>query len=224
MKVLTSEERAGVVRASKEFVRKVWTERHGSFPSDTRSCLYDAVSLQVHLFSLGIDTMLQAGTTQWPFRRPEDDDGVSPTHFSHRWEISFNEGLRIFLITGALPEMHVWLAQRGGVHAPEDAIIDPTAGSWPERAAEYGYPWLTPRPPDFLWVTPRELMTLSRDSFPLGITYAPDPEACHLASLLAEQDIYPLVVTALKRRIDEGLWRLARGDDETREPSGGSED
>jgi len=156
---------------------------------DTRSCLFLAVCLQgVIARRAGVRTMLQAGTAQWPFRRPQDDDGVSATHYSYHWQGLRDPLTHAMVEAGRLPELHVWLA-----HRDPDTIIDPTSGTWPERAAEGGREWLTPRPPDFLWHTVEEMGDLAESDFDLGITYAPDPAACEIADDLASREIYPRV-------------------------------
>ena len=104
--------------------------------------------------------------------------------------------------------MHVWLAYRDD--DGRGFLIDPTAGTWPERARASGLRWTSPEPPAFLWHSRDEFDALERDSFPLGITYQADLLACRLAYEAAQDgspSIYDRSAEALglkKRVICEG--------------------
>jgi len=152
----------------------------------THACLYEAVTLQALLIlRADLRTMLQAGTAQWPMVRPEQDDGVSATHFSYQWDLQ--EAVPM-IITGKLPELHCWLAYRSP-EAPEGTIVDTTSGSWPERARTGDYGWSALSPPDCLWATGTQLGALAEERG-FGITYAPDIQACMAADAFAHHGIY----------------------------------
>ena len=179
-----------VVDCARVFFRRLWPE--AEVIRDTHSCLFMTACLQGVLATIGIKTMLQAGSCQWPMLEPENDDGECATHFSYQWEGLKDDRTNFFFRAGALPEMHCWLAYRD-----PDTIVDATSGSWPERAHAGGHSWETPRPPDFLWHTADELESLVEREFKLGIRYEANLEACKVADELASREIYPKVAEAL---------------------------
>ena len=198
-------ERTRLVRESRDLYRSIWPAMEVGGVRDTHACLFHAVALQGLLYrDHGVRAMLQAGSCQWPMLTPEEDDGVSPTHFSYEWEGLRDERTSFFFRSGVLPELHVWLAltPRDERNPPgliqQDTIIDPTTGTWPERARFGGYAWSTPKPPEFLWHTAKELDSLIEEKFVLGINYRAEMEACVVADKLASREIYPKCARALR--------------------------
>jgi hypothetical protein len=137
-------------------------ERMASFEEEERSvgCLYYAAAVCQTLRQRGVRAILQAGEAQWPRLRPEQDDGVSPTHFGYVWEPHSPTTLAR-LAQNLLPELHCW----AGIPATHE-IIDPTTRYWPQRCqAALGRDWPGDRPPDDLWCKGEEL--------PPGVVYRP---------------------------------------------------
>jgi len=189
--MLTTRERAEAVGEARGLVQAEWPEA----PREA-SCLYLAVALQgVLFFRHGLRAMLQAGTAVWP--RVLEDDGVSDSHFGYVWEPD-SDVTRARLALGVLPELHCWLGlspERSGVEEP--TIVDPTTGSWPERAGWAGRPWEAPPPPDFLWATEADMAR--RWPGYLAPQYRAALSACEVAGDLATREIYPRVAAAMRR-------------------------
>jgi len=187
-------QRHALVEEAREVFRAIWSDDE---VRETHACLYHAVCLQgVIAKRTGARTMIQAGTCQWPMCRPEDDDGERATHFSYQWEGLDHPDVARNLMKFALPELHVWLgAIPNDKVVPnmikEPTIIDSTTGSWPKRARMAGYEWTSPEPPDYLWATLSELRALVANSFPLGVVYEADMNACMVADRFAAVGIYP---------------------------------
>lgn len=161
---------------------------------ETHGCLYTNCALQLVLArEFGLRTMLQAGSTQWPMVAPEEDDGVSATHFSYQWEPN-SLATRVNLAQVAFPEMHVWLGYRDRGH--DGLIIDATTGSWSKRARLAGHNWTAKEPPRFLWADLQELERLSQERG-LAVVYNASLDACHVADAFAHHGIYPRVAKAL---------------------------
>jgi hypothetical protein len=110
------------------------------------ACFYFAVFAIENLREKGVRAILQAGTAGWPRIRPEQDDGVCPTHFSYVWS-PLDPASRIALMQGLMPEVHVWAA------IPETGeIVDFTSGKFPEQARKLvGFDWPGDLPPKYLW-------------------------------------------------------------------------
>lgn len=175
---------ADAVEEARDLRRRLWPEAR-----PTHCCLHDAVCLQVVLKREGLTTMLQAGGCSWPFKSPEDDDGVSPTHFSYVWD---PEEATKYVLRGTFPEVHVWLAFRSE-ESPDGVIVDPTTGTWPDRAKAAGLLWTAEPPPDCLWASPEDLYGLE-DIRGMSIGYKPSLDACRVADSFAAHGIYPRVV------------------------------
>jgi len=192
---LTKSTKARLITDSKALYERAAPALGKPVPA-THACLYHAVALQMLLAKRhGIETMLQAGTAQWPMCRPEEDDGIRNTHFAYQWDGIEDPKVMACLVNAQLPELHVWLA-----HRDPDTIIDPTTGTWPERAALDGQTWTGPPTPSFIWHTPAEMAMLIRDQYPLGFTYRCDPVACKVADAFANLELYPQIATLLGMR------------------------
>lgn len=115
----------------------------------------------------GISLVLQAGSAFWPRVRPEQDDGVSSTHFGYQWDPPNVLG---HLMAGNLPELHAWA---GDPRTQE--IVDLTAGKFPEQCLKLtGMDWPGDRPPSSFWGRGRDL--------PGGASYEPNLEATTVAA------------------------------------------
>lgn len=125
-------------------------------------CLYWSYQLVLRLAKEGVRGLIQAGDAMWPRVRPEQDDGVSPTHFSYVWD---KHEAMDKILRGIFPEIHVW------VGIPESqTIIDLTTKYWPERCQQLiGCDWPGDKPPDYLWV--------HGDELPNGVIYNPKVDA-----------------------------------------------
>lgn len=139
-------------------------------------CLYHAATLFLLLRKAGYKTVLQAGTLNWPRMNKEEDDGECSTHFSYEWQGIDGESLYAMTIAKILPEMHCWIA-----HRQPNTIIDISTGSLPDRCRRMNMAWTSPTPPNFVWMTEREMVRLEKTKFPLGIRYIPDHSATELA-------------------------------------------
>jgi len=140
-----------------------------------QACLYWAHYTVEVLMALGIRAIIQAGSASWPRLRPDQDDGVSPTHHSYVWEPD-SAATKFRLAAGDLPEMHVWAAipERG-------EIIDMTTRYWPDQCLLIqGFDWPGDKPPTFFWGT--------ADEVPDGVIYAADMKAIALALHLLKGD------------------------------------
>jgi len=131
--------------------RRLFLERHpNALPH--ASCLYWALAVIRACRECGIRAILQAGTAMWPRLRPEQDDGLSPTHFSYVWEPEAPLTLER-LANNLLPEMHVWAAVPA-----EQEMVDLTTSFWPEQCQRLlGRDWPGDLPPSWLWATCEEL-------------------------------------------------------------------
>lgn len=125
-----------------------------------KGCVYHATATVFTLQKHGVRAVFQAGTAMWPRIKPEEDDGVSSTHFSYVWEPdSATTALR--LQNNLLPEMHAWAA------IPDtQEIVDVTTKYLPRQCEERAcLAWTAPQPPDFLWA--------SADEWPDNVVYRP---------------------------------------------------
>ena len=134
-------------------------------------CFYMTLAGLFVLRNEGYDPLIQAGNMSWPIVKPENDDGVSPTHFSFMW--SPNElASQLAVIEGRMPEFHAWIALR------PTTIIDFSTSYLPEVCKEtIGLPWGTERPPDFLWT----------DDLPAGVYYEALPDATRFVMMKVQQ-------------------------------------
>ncbi len=78
-------------------------------------CMYAALAGRRELQERGIKAAVIGGSLQWPMATPEEDDGVSATHFAYMWERGWQGGKLSVLqqvcmvpFVG-LPEVHCWL-------------------------------------------------------------------------------------------------------------------
>lgn len=111
------------------------------------TCLYLAYYGALELAERGVRPVLQAGSAGWPRVRPQDDDGINPTHFSYMWSPD-EKPSRMALDVGLMPEMHVWIG------LPDAGqIVDFSAGLFPVQARKLmGYDWPEElRPPAYFW-------------------------------------------------------------------------
>lgn len=151
-------------------VRERMQEWYATLSPDERGpigayCMYWAIYTCQVLREDGIKAQIQAGSAYWRRVRDEQDDGVSPNRFGYE----FGDDKRALInaiMSGRLPEMHVWAAVAG----EEPQIIDLTTCFWPEQARMLnGFDWPGDLPPDYLWVTP--------DQWPANAHYRPNPQA-----------------------------------------------
>ena len=141
-----------------------------------QACLYWACYTVQVLKALGVRAIIQAGSASWPRLRPDQDDGVSPTHHSYVWEPD-SAVTKARLAAGAMPELHVWAAipDRG-------EIIDMTTRYWPHQCwLSQQRDWPGDKPPTYFWGTANEL--------PEGVLYAPDITAIALAQHLLKGEL-----------------------------------
>lgn len=140
------------------------------------ACLDYALQTIIVLAEYGLNGKVQAGTVMWPRLRPEQDDGVSNTHFSYVWENdpSVKQKLVTTLMMGKLPEIHVWVA------LPEtEEVLDFTTCFQREQCQKLtGMDWPGDELPDYIWGTVNE--------FPLGTQYIAHKEAIGFLITLAQ--------------------------------------
>lgn len=129
------------------------------------ACFYFAAFTVEEIRKTGTRAVLQAGSAGWPRIRPDQDDGVCPTHFSYMWTPNEAPSIRA-MMQGLLPEVHVWAA------IPDTGeIVDLTSGKFPEQARKLiGYDWPGDLPPKFLW----------SKKLPKGAFYTPEMGAMKL--------------------------------------------
>ena len=141
-----------------------------------QACLYWAHYTVEVLKALGVLAVFQAGSASWPRLRPDQDDGVSPTHHSYVWEPD-SVVTKARIVAGAMPELHVWAA------IPEHGeIIDMTTRYWAEQCRLIQkLDWPGDKPPTYFWGT--------ADEMPAGVMYAPDMTAIALALHLLKGDL-----------------------------------
>ena len=126
-------------------------------------CLYATLSAYFLLGPLFPDILIQAGSMSWPIVEPEQDDGVSPTHFTYLWSPTDFQSYRAVL-QDKMPEMHVWLV-----------MIDMTTYELPMQNARItGSKWQAKPPPEYLWAEFDELPKMN-------VVYEANAEATFLA-------------------------------------------
>lgn len=134
------------------------------------ACLYWSMHTVGVLKRHSIRAVIQGGSASWPRMRRDQDDGVSPTHFSYVFEIDNPLTIKR-IMSNTMPEMHVWV----GIPATSE-IIDMTTGFWPQQClALIGADWPGDKPPSYFW----------SDRMPSGVVYTPDEKACELAQAFA---------------------------------------
>jgi len=156
--------REKMVKDIRELAEKLWHDQMSVIKGG--KCVFYSAATMMHFKCLGIQCYLQAGSMSWPCIKMEEDDGVSPTHFSFEWE-GYTQANVMRMVSGALPEMHVW------VGIPEtNEIVDLSVGTLPEQAKEIAkIEWKGPRPPNFLWT----------NVLPENVRYVPEKGATTLA-------------------------------------------
>ena len=133
-------------------VRSQVVERFPELPGRI-SCMYSTYFLLLEFEDLGIAALPCAGSMSWPRVTRELDDGVSPSHYSYTWSPDCIMSI-ISVAMAALPEMHVWVA----LEATRE-YVDINTRYFPEACETVtGLKWLSPPPPDYLWViVPRDI-------------------------------------------------------------------
>jgi hypothetical protein len=148
---------------------KFWDDSGGG-------CLLVAGALQEVLEKMGYRASIEAGSMSWPIVRPEDDDGVSATHFGYEWS-PHEVPSQIAAALDCMPEMHVWVI----ILAEIPVLVDATTKFFPEQCQKLtGLPWRHDPPPEYLWVPV--------DDAPQGVRYV----ASIAATFLAEKKLAEL--------------------------------
>jgi hypothetical protein len=133
-------------------------------------CFYRTVLTVRALHARGERGILQAGTAEWAIRTPDQDDGISPTHFGYVWSPDEFDWTLLY-DQGVLPEVHVWAAMPASRE-----IIDMSSGCFPEQAKLLmGWDWHAELPPKFLWTS----------ELPSNAVYEAHPDATAFALALA---------------------------------------
>lgn len=146
-------------------------------------CLYYAHHALSILHRHGYRATIQAGSLQWPRIKPEEDDGVSNTHFAYMWTPGAYESA-MSVMMGNLPEMHCWV----GI-VDQQEIVDFTTRHLKTAASALGMAWTAPDPPRYLWCPAKET--------PHWVCYAPNRDASIYAGLLLKRLFDPVY---LRRR------------------------
>lgn len=137
--------------------------------SEQGACLLYAGATVTTAAAHGRHLVLQAGTALWPRVRPEQDDGVSSTHFGYEWD---PPNVTRHLMAGNMPEMHVWAGD-----PLTQELIDLTTGHFPAQCkALIGAAWPGDLPPAIWWGPAKDL--------PEGALYEPNRDATLLAHQL----------------------------------------
>lgn len=140
-----------------------------------KGCLYHALAMSTALAEAGYDrVILQAGSASFLFD-PSSQEPL-PSHYSYVFEESATD-IFLALMSGQLPEMHVWVAAKE-TPSSDWVIIDATTKHLPALTGGLGMQWVAPEPPDCLWVTAKEL--------PTGWHYEPCQPATELAYRLSQ--------------------------------------
>ena len=114
-------------------------------------CLYYANHTMRVLQEHGLRAVLQAGSLQWPRITPEQDDGISNTHFAYMWTPT-EQASRLSVALGCLPEMHVWV---GIIDTQE--IVDFTTRHLRAECEARDMTWTAPDPPPYLWCSVKNI-------------------------------------------------------------------
>jgi len=144
-----------------ERAREIMVAHWPTLEDSPGACLYLTWATVRALAEEGIGSVMLAGSATWPRLRPDQDDGVSMTHFGYVWDLNSDDTRLTLAVGEAFPELHVW----AGI--PETGeYVDLTAGSFPAQClALIGMDWPGDLPPEYLWARP--------DQFPEGVMYAP---------------------------------------------------
>lgn len=134
------------------------------------SCLYWAQCAMGSLLSFGYNPLLQAGSCFWPLIRPEEDDGVRPTHFAFQWDPTHPLSVEA-IEHDRMPEMHVWVMP--DFRTPEIVLDFSTYMIKPIAVGKMGLKWTAPDPPEYLWGSP-----------PAGVRYVANPDAYRQAIIM----------------------------------------
>lgn len=133
-------------------------------------CFYWALTGAQTLIRHGLKPSLYAGNVSWPIL--QEDDGVSPTHFSYIWSPTSARSLAA-MAQGYMPEVHIWLALKA-----TGELVDFSTGEFKMIALKQGFPWRAADPPEFLW---------SR-FLPPGVIYTPIQEATEYAMRILKEN------------------------------------
>ena len=144
-------------------VRELAEAMHPEADREGGACVF-LTAAALHLFKKrGYRAIVQAGDMSWPIVTPEQDDGVSPTHFSYMWTPTSPQSMQL-IVQGAMPEVHAWIGLLG-----RQELADFSTGDFPEQCRiTAGLEWLGPPPPRYLWTKP---------PLPAGVIYTPHREA-----------------------------------------------
>lgn len=150
---------------------------------EEQGCLYLAViTAAVLREQLVAETKVVAGSMSWPRVNPDQDDGVSPTHFTYKFNDPIHElGLELedpllATLCGRMPEMHVWTLLR---ISSKLQLVDPSTRYIKAQCARLGVPWLGDDPPDYLWCDATQL--------PPRVFYVPDGAAIKCVQIMVAQ-------------------------------------
>ena len=154
-----------------------------------QGCLFYAVLTATAVSKRGVRAILQAGSASWPFKAPERDDGVGPTHYSYMFEAGSTSTV-LRLANGRLPEMHCWAA----IPATGE-LIDLTTRHLPELLprALPGEEWSAPVPPLLFWGR--------AESMPAGWRYEADAGAIGIAFECLRRGYPQLFAEMAKRQL-----------------------
>lgn len=158
-------EQARVFRSVDAMVSK----RHSAVAPNA-ACFYYAVHGALAIRQRGVRAVVQAGSLSWPCVPPEQDDGVSATHFSYIWTPPDTDDVVQLAVAGRLPEMHCWV----GLPAT-DTIVDFSTQHLTAQAARLNVVWRGDQPPPYLWAS----------KLPRGVHYVAEPAAIELVLRLA---------------------------------------
>jgi len=141
--------------------RQTFREWYGEDLARQGACLYWNQVVMRELALRGHRPVLQAGDLWWRIVSLEQDDGISPTHFSYEFDLAqpFSQDA---LARGLFPECHTWAAL-----PDERMIVDLSVRYLPDVARErHQLRWEAPLPPDYVF-----------GGVPLGACYVPKLEA-----------------------------------------------
>ena len=120
---------------------------HHAGHTEERACMMWAMVLHRHFGSLGVESMLQAGTASFQFIEPysEHDNEGGPTHYSYMCEDGA-EFLKALMINRTLPEMHAWVVVPNRIER-KYVLVDWTTRYLVSLAETKGFIWREPFPP-----------------------------------------------------------------------------
>lgn len=151
-------------------------------------CLYWSFCLLFECHRRRLPMILQAGDMCWP-RVPVDQldtwPADEPTHVSFIWSPQ-TAASRQAVARGALPEIHVWVAQPVALEIL-DFSVGPTVRA---LSTSLGLAWHGLPPPDYLWVGAADL--------PAGVVYRPNRAATELALRHLTEHLIPTYLPRLR--------------------------